>query len=248
MNLTQSGLDTLIMVAGHAVYTADDFSEPCCDDSWMLQDFQAGEPPFYIEHIQRGVEIAASAPRSLLVFSGGQTRAEAGPRSEAQSYWLLAQHFAWWQRSEVRTRATTEEFARDSFENLLFGICRFFEFTGQYPRLIIVVSWAFKQKRFEFHRDTIGWPDDPATFQFIGVNDPVDLSSAQKGEDKALADFTRDPFGTTGELRRKRETRNPFNRHHPYKESCKALTGILSDDASPEHTCTDDLPWTSRER
>jgi hypothetical protein len=33
----------------------------------------------------------------------------------------------------VRWRALTEEHARDSFENLLFSVCRFRELTGTYP-------------------------------------------------------------------------------------------------------------------
>ena len=41
---------------------------------------------------------------------------------------------------EVRGRAFTEDRARDSFENLLFGLCRFFELTGRYPEFV-VVSW-----------------------------------------------------------------------------------------------------------
>lgn len=75
--------------------------------------FQRGEPSFYIEHIRAGIDVAGRDPSSLLVFSGGQTRREAGPRSEAQSYWNLAEHFRWWSTSEVSGRTTTEEFARD---------------------------------------------------------------------------------------------------------------------------------------
>ena len=37
-------LDRLILVAGHAVYVADDFTAPKDDRSWFLQSFQRGEP------------------------------------------------------------------------------------------------------------------------------------------------------------------------------------------------------------
>src|SRR5207253_4943729 len=136
---------------------------------------------------------AALDPRALLLFSGGQTRAGAGPRSEAQSYWMIAKHFLWWERAGVELRATTEEFARDSFENLLFGICRFFECTGSYPETIKVVSWAFKERRFDLHRDAINFPK--SNFLFSGVNNPVDLVSAQRGEEQAIALFEKDPYG-----------------------------------------------------
>jgi hypothetical protein len=47
----------------------------------------------------------------------------------------------------------TEEHARDSFENLLFSICRFYELTGNYPESITVVGFEFKKERFiKVHR------------------------------------------------------------------------------------------------
>jgi len=124
-----SHLVNLVLVAGHAVYVGQDFLDPEQDRHWFLQSFQRGEPPFYIEHIRAGIDVASRDPSSLLVFSGGQTRGEAGPRSEAQSYWNLAEHFRWWSTPEISGGTTTEEFARDSFENLLFAICRFKEWT-----------------------------------------------------------------------------------------------------------------------
>src|ERR1035438_186363 len=135
-------LKNLILVAGHAVYTGDDFKDPEKDDNWFLQPFQKGEPPFYIEHIRKGVELAEEDRTALLVFSGGQTRLDAGPRSEAQSYWMVANHFHWWWRTNGQLRATTEEFARDSFENVLFGLCRFWECIRRKPDTLTVVGWG----------------------------------------------------------------------------------------------------------
>lgn len=44
----------------------------------------------------------------------------------------------------VRSRALTEEHARDSFENLLFSVCRFRELTGRYPQNITVSFASFE--------------------------------------------------------------------------------------------------------
>lgn len=41
-------------------------------------------------------------------------------------------------KEDLRQRALTEEHARDSFENLLFSVCRFRELTGMYPHNITV--------------------------------------------------------------------------------------------------------------
>jgi hypothetical protein len=41
------------------------------------------------------VELAARDQDALLLFSGGETRKDAGPRSEAQSYWAIAESKGW---------------------------------------------------------------------------------------------------------------------------------------------------------
>lgn len=231
-------LSNLILVAGHAIYNTKNCNNPTNDDNWYLQDFQKGEPPFYIEHIRYGVDLSDKDQKSILIFTGGQTRFEAGPQSEAQSYWCIADHFNWW-NTNVKRRATTEEFARDSFENVLFGICRFKECTSQYPNRITVVSWAFKEDRFMRHRGTIGYPEE--RFAFIGVNNPVNLTVAKREERSAIRAFEDDPYGIKetpentseekkkklGFLGDKRKNRNPFNRKHPYITSCPELEDIL---------------------
>lgn len=230
----------LILVACHAVYIADNFNHPLGDSSWSLQSFQTGEPPFYVEHIQRGVELAQSDPNSLLIFAGGQTRLEAGPRSEGQSYWLLANHFGWWSDSEVKSRATTEEFSCDSFENVLFGLCRFREFMGTYPEKMTVVSWAFKERRFNLHRQAVRFPAQQ--FVFIGANQPPELEKALSGEAKnGIGPFLKDPYGTSGVLAAKRKERNPFNRQHGYFSSCPEIAGLLSH-CGPE-LYQGEVPW-----
>lgn len=218
-------LDQLVLVAGHAVYLGHEPRAPEDDDNWALQPFQRGEPAFYIQHVRAGVEIAAKTPSSLLVFSGGQTRKEAGPRSEGQGYRHLAEHFRWWSLTSVTDRATTEEYARDSFENLLFGICRFRECTGRYPAGITVVSWRFKEGRFALHREALRLPERMLDFQ--GANQPADLVGAMRGEARAVAAFGKDPYGAGAELDGKRAERNPFDRWPRYHESCPEIRGLL---------------------
>jgi hypothetical protein len=172
------------------------------------------------------------------MFSGCQTRREAGPRSEAQSYWLLAEHFGWL-GGGLRDRATTEEFARDSFENMLFGLCRFREFCGCFPEHLTAVSWAFKGERFALHRAALRWP--AAKFTFAGVNNPRDLAAANAGESKALTQFRRDLYGTHSPLADKRAARNPFRRQAPYALSCPELAGLLNHQGPDIYAGP--LPW-----
>ncbi|WP_031500771.1 hypothetical protein [Bryobacter aggregatus] len=208
---------TAILVAGHAIVR--DLSNYQDDKAWHLLDFQRGEPPKYVEHIRRAVTEAAADPQSILIFSGGATRRDAGPRSESLSYWLLAEHLQWFGHPEVAQRSYLEEFARDSFENLLFGICRYREVRGQDPEHVTLVSWAFKQQRFEnLHRQAIGWPRE--RFRYIGPNDPEDLSQAQRAEEKARAQYLADPYSLGPEFQAKKSERNPFRRQHGYRTSC----------------------------
>jgi hypothetical protein len=61
-----------------------------------------------LDHIRLGIEAAAKDPKALLLFSGGQTRQAAGPRSEGLSYWVVAEAADWFGHKEVRSRAYTE--------------------------------------------------------------------------------------------------------------------------------------------
>jgi hypothetical protein len=212
-----------ILVAGHSVVV--DFHQVERDAGWALLDFQRGEPGKYIEHVRRAVELAAADPAALLIFSGGQTRAAAGPRSEAQSYWGVADHFGWFGMPQVRSRAITEEFARDSFENLLLGICRFREYTGRWPDAVTLVSWEFKRGRFAMHREAIRWPE--ARFRYMGANNPDDLPQALEAEARAVHAYTADPYSSGGFFRAKRAERNPFRRQHGYDVSCPEVIELF---------------------
>jgi hypothetical protein len=237
--------DNLIIVAGHAIFLGRPRFDLLDDENWVLEPFQAGEPRFYLEHIRAGVDAATADPSAILVFSGGQSRERAGPRTEAQSYWMVAEQLNWWGNS-VRNRTTTEEYARDSFENLLFSVCRFYECTGRFPRRVKVITWAFKAERFELHRKALRFPAN--SFVFDGVNNPEDLAAAQESEQKhARVPFTKDPYGTAEAeggpplLGDKRRARNPFQRSAPYGLSCPALADLLAHRGPELFQGT--LPW-----
>ena len=159
--------DHLVVVAGHAVTMAESLDGvDALDSSWYLLDYQrrADVPSALVKHIEEGVRITARDPKSVLVFSGGQTRRDAGPRSEGQSYWHVAEHFDWW-GTGAGARATTEEYARDSLENVLFAACRFQEVVGRYPKRVTVVSYDFKRRRFV---ELLG-PALHLPLEFVGV-------------------------------------------------------------------------------
>jgi hypothetical protein len=216
-----SQLEKLIIVAGHAAFndSIDTVPEDPADSRyWVLQSFQQNEPPYYIEHIQKGVELLKRSESSLLLFSGGRTRREAGHWSEAATYRAIAERYNYWSddatAARLMGRTAMEVYARDSFENLKFGLCRFYELEGRYPDHVTVVGWLFKAARFRLHSDALGIP--AAKFTYVGCNSPDDLPDAMRGEAKAIAQFREDPIGEKGILAKKRSERNPFNEQPSY--------------------------------
>lgn len=251
--------DHLIVVAGHSVVISGHLSDADRDESdWFLLEYQKGRglPQSIVAHIREGISEAAKDPRSLLIFSGGETRGQTGPLNEGTSYFHVADAMNLWDEAKktgtvaadtVRARSMSEEFATDSFQNLLFSICRFYEITGSYPRKITMISFTFKQTRFEtMHSKAILWPSNK--FRYIGVDPPAstgfDLESAAVGElQNAAKPFESDPYGChTSLLQEKRRMRNPFNRTPPYELSCPDMKHLLKW-CGPERIAKELVPW-----
>jgi len=243
----------LVMVAGHSVTVSGHLKDAGIDEKdWFLLSYQKGQglPQAIHAHIAAGIEEARKDPNSLLIFSGGETRAVSGPQTEAQAYFHVADAMNLWPSDEgasVRARTTTEEFATDSFENLLFSIARFREVTGNYPNKITVVSFSFKRRRFEtLHAPALRLPAD--RFVYVGVDPPsstgFDLKRSTEGELKnAAAPFEQDPYGCHSEvLQEKRKGRNPFHRTPPYGLSCPEMKYLLSF-CGPDVVPVDRVPW-----
>lgn len=121
----------------------------------------------------------------------------------------------------------------DSYQNVLFSICRFHEVTGSYPTSITVVSHEFKRDRFEkLHRESLRFPE--GLFKFTGVDPVWTENTAVKEKVLEREKMTREAWGTDlyacakdGELRGKRRGRNPGRRFNAYATSCPELVGLL---------------------
>jgi hypothetical protein len=236
----------LIIVACHASFRkeAEEVVDPRLDQHWALKPFQKGEPVCFIEHLRKGIQALAADPEAILIISGGYAQRESGMRwSEAGTYLHIANHCDWFGFPEVSRRVFLEEYSRDSFENLLFSVCKFNMITGSFPENIYLVSWSFKEARFDQHRQAIRLPREK--FVFIGANQPENLPEALLGESKALADFNIDRYGVGEVLGKKREERNPFNRQHNYWKIAELVKffDFIENAANGDFEYPNRLPW-----
>jgi hypothetical protein len=85
--------------------------------------------------------------------------------------------------TSVFPRATTEDAALDSYQNVLFSVARFHELTGAYPSRVTVVGHAFKRRRFEqLHRLALRWPKTRFAYEGLPLRNEADEREAAAGE------------------------------------------------------------------
>lgn len=216
----------LVLVPGHAVWNLR--GDPLEDANWFLKPYQNSEPRYFVEHIRAGVDLAAADPAALLLFSGGATEEAAGPLTEAIGYWKIAERNGWWGKG-ISARAFIEEYALDSFLNVLYGLYRYEQIAGSWPERITVCGWGFKCRRIaELHRTALRWRHD---FAYSAVNDPPNLPEARLREDGTCREFEDDPFGLRPPISDKRKFRDHFSRVPPY--------------SIPDLTALPVFPWES---
>ncbi len=205
----------LVLVPCHGVYVGTERRHAYTPDYWISKFRNEGE--FYTEHLMAGLKEAAQGQQYMFMPSGGMTMWAAGPVSEGESYWFLADQFNWGTDSSIRNRTFPETFARDSFENLLFSIARYVKLVGEMPKDIIICGWAFKKERYAIYADALRLRN--GQMHYLEVNMPIgkedDLKTprglALAGERNALSELAISPVGNTPAMNAKREARDPFH-------------------------------------
>lgn len=244
-------LKNLIIVPGHAIFVGKDPMNP---SDWLLEPYQSNTTIIsFINHIKEAIKLMLLDSDALLVYSGGQTRLKSNQTaSEAASYSRVAHlldlyqttHHQLLEESEdhgkqkdrkleglegLGNRVTTEEFALDSWTNLLFSVARFKEFTGHYPSRITIIGHAYKSKRFhEIHREALRWPS--TRFEYVSIQDETtekEIETRYLFEQEVFHQFSTDKYGCSGKLRRKKLMRNPFRRFHSYLIGAFELIGLF---------------------
>ncbi|KAJ5151373.1 uncharacterized protein N7482_010625 [Penicillium canariense] len=219
-----SSLSHLIIVCGHAIYTGGP-NHGASESEWLIESFQKGETPTFVNHAKAGLRALADDPQGLLVFSGGATKKLRTDLSEGQSYLNLALENNYFQNEADRpridpSRVIAEPHATDSYQNGLFSLLQFRFYTGVYPRRVTVVTHEFKRARFmECHFPALGLLPLSGREEFIdadrvaviGINPPEEVTTAEsliQGESlRGIGLWRRDLYGVAQDLAGKRSNR-----------------------------------------
>jgi hypothetical protein len=208
MTITAS-IDTLIVVCCHAIWVgeseSDAFGLENVENGWLIESFQHGETSTFIKHTQAGLDVLRTNENAILVFSGGATKPNRTKLTEAGTHReFVVQN----EPDDFHTnsdRIFTEDFATDSFQNILFSLLGYPRFvhecynhrfgllpdaaTVQFevplsPRQLIVIGHEFKKARFEeLHLPALRYPTDPSRFMYIGIDPPFEEQKMQEIKD-----------------------------------------------------------------
>jgi hypothetical protein len=131
-------------------------------NNWLMEPFQAESDDniSFLKHLELSLlELNENIKDSALVISGGFTKSEI-QKSESSSYLELAKSVGFLKNPyfRINTNILLEEYARDSYENVLYSICTFVKRFNKFPKKITIIGFGFKRERFlSSHLTTLGY-------------------------------------------------------------------------------------------
>lgn len=173
-------IENLIILPCHSVFApelnsniqditndnSDRFSIATNPKNWILEPFQieSDDQISFLKHLELSLlELHENIGNSALVISGGFTKKET-KKSESSSYLQLAEKVGFLKNPYFKkgVNILLDEYARDSYENVLYGICTFYKRFNKFPKQITIVGFGFKRERFlRSHLVTLGYYSVP---------------------------------------------------------------------------------------
>ena len=207
----------VLILAGHAIY----------ENGLWYGIRNEGDAQVYENHIHEAFTIADKEGYTALSLSGGHSRnrfesVKIGgvSNSEAKGMSDYALHNGLYLQS---SRLILEAWARDSFENVFFSVLAFYRCFNKWPERIGIVSWSYKNKRFEtIVKEGLGFKD----FKFYGSgNLRFEDAKAAIGAEKRNND-RKDPLQRTIDFLDKRIQRTPNGDNEAYISAVKAIYDV----------------------
>lgn len=146
---------------------SDRFSIALNPKNWILESFQieSDDQISFLKHLELSLlELHENIGNSALVISGGFTKKQI-KKSESSSYLELAEKVGFLKSPYFKKGANIllDEYARDSYENILYSICTFYNRFNKFPQKITIIGFGFKRERFlSSHLVTLGYYSVPS--------------------------------------------------------------------------------------
>ncbi|REJ95216.1 MAG: hypothetical protein DWQ34_06725 [Planctomycetota bacterium] len=197
---------SVLIVALHGIYSHRRWYGPG----------RPGQEPLYEQHLRSAPKLAVQEGYDTIVVSGGRTRPQLPEVKEGLVVHSEAEGALEFIRDDaidlLGRRLLPESFARDSFENLLFGLLAARQACGAWPDSIGFLSFPFKMLRMVSSAIGLGVAE---RFHFHGIGGmaSTEYQSVVCGEVKNLAAAVLpdlpDPLLRGSWFRQKRAERTP---------------------------------------
>lgn len=265
-------MHSLIILPCHSIYVGNEVSKSVIDTpdevgpgtdakDWILASFQkqSNDQISFLHHIYKAFSLLEKQQGSILVITGGYTK-EAVKKSESGSYLEVAKA-----RGIVHDDSSIflEEYARDSYENVLYSLCLYRRKMGYWPDHVTVVGFEFKRYRFmQQHLKVLEYPASMTEYVGIGpfYNGPDKQQFFQRLsmlEKKNAVDlFRENPFGTRGSpLYEKKKQRDPYHRLINYENPAENVMNTMLKLGEMDYSraldvyttqCRKKFPWSDR--
>ena len=119
----------------------------CCHGVYHQGKFYAErqEKSVYENHLRESINALRKGEYDALIISGGYTKPQI-EGSEARGYLDWADDIG---IDRAGITIILEEYARSSVENLLFSMCRFYQYFGYFPKEVSISTLVWKNNWFE---------------------------------------------------------------------------------------------------